>query len=184
MPEISIIAAMDDFGGIGFQGHLPWKNPQDLANFKKQTMGSSLIMGRLTWESLPKTVRPLPGRISYILSRQAAFNIQPMECEYNISKGYKEDTVFLARSIPNALSHIGQSRAYNRDIYIIGGAQVYEEALKLEIVDRIILTRMKRVYQCDTYFPRITNGVNYYWNRYRQQSNRNWERFVYTKVVV
>ena len=60
-------------GVIGKQGQLPWHLPEDLAHFKRTTLGQPVVMGRVTWESLPEKFRPLPGRINVVVSRQTSF---------------------------------------------------------------------------------------------------------------
>ena len=57
-------------GVIGKQGQLPWHLPEDLAHFKRTTLGQPVVMGRVTWESLPEKFRPLPGRSNVVVSRR------------------------------------------------------------------------------------------------------------------
>jgi dihydrofolate reductase len=70
---VGLIWAQSPSGVIGRAGGIPWRLPEDLARFKELTMGHTVVMGRLTWESLPAKVRPLPGRRNVVVTRQADF---------------------------------------------------------------------------------------------------------------
>ncbi|MBU2286383.1 MAG: dihydrofolate reductase, partial [Gammaproteobacteria bacterium] len=70
MTRINLILARAANGVIGRAGALPWHLPEDLAHFKRMTMGAPVIMGRKTWDSLPPKVRPLPGRRNMVITRQ------------------------------------------------------------------------------------------------------------------
>ncbi|HZU48922.1 MAG TPA: dihydrofolate reductase [Mycobacterium sp.] len=73
MTELGLIWAQSTSGIIGRGGQIPWRLPEDQARFKELTMGHTVVMGRLTWESLPATVRPLPGRRNVVLTRQTEY---------------------------------------------------------------------------------------------------------------
>lgn len=128
---ISLIVALDERGGIGYRGGLPWHLPDDLKRFKRLTMGNHLIMGRKTWESI---ARPLPGRSMSVISRR----------QLSLPPG-----VLLAHSLQQALSQASQSGG--REIFVSGGAQVYAQALPL--AQRMYLTRLHAIYPADVYFP-------------------------------
>ncbi len=68
-----LIWAQSPSGVIGRAGGIPWRLPEDQARFKKLTLGHTVVMGRLTWESLPSSVRPLPGRRNVVVTRQADY---------------------------------------------------------------------------------------------------------------
>ena len=115
--SLSLIVAMDQNGLIGRKGDLPWRLPNDLAHFKRNTLGKTILMGRRTWDSLG---RPLPGRENWILSRDPAFAPQGAR-------------VFA--SLRAALdAHAGG------ELMIIGGADLYRQALRE--VQRIYLTQV------------------------------------------
>jgi dihydrofolate reductase len=128
---ISLIVAMDEQGGIGRGGQLPWHLSADLKRFKALTMGHHLIMGRITCESIG---RALPGRTSIIVTR--AVDYQFPGC---LVVGSLEEALELAESR-------GES-----EVFITGGGQIYRLALSL--ANRIYLTRVHIVAGCDVFFP-------------------------------
>lgn len=130
---ITLIAAVDNNLGIGFQGKLLSHVPEDLQHFQKTTMGFPVIMGRKTWESLPG---PLKGRINIVLSSQ----------ELKLPPG-----VLQCRYLGEALS---LAQKINKDEqFIIGGGQLYQDALVL--AGRLILTHIKKEFPADTFFPAL-----------------------------
>ncbi len=128
---VSIIAALDEEGGIGYQNRIPWHLPGDLARFKKLTMGHHLILGRKTFQSIGRT---LPGRQMIVLSRKPEY--RPGGCLTALSLG---DALELARAR-------GENEAF-----VIGGGEVYRQALPQ--ADRFYLTRVQASFNADTVFP-------------------------------
>src|SRR5574344_1436090 len=127
---ISIIAAVARNRAIGFQNKLIYWLPNDLKRFKQLTTGHTIIMGRHTFESLPKGA--LPNRRNIVLSRTAD-NFAGCDC-------YK--------SLDEAIRHCSE----DEDIYIIGGASVYGQAMK--IADRLCLTEIEDTpKEADAFFP-------------------------------
>jgi len=128
---ISILASTNT-GGIGNRGTLPWPhNKEDLKWFKQHTEGHIVVMGRNTWDD-PKMPKPLPNRVNVVVTNNPITNYQVRR----ISGDINEQVLSLQRQFPS------------KDIYIIGGKQVYENTA--DIVDRVILSRMKGNYWCDT----------------------------------
>jgi dihydrofolate reductase len=126
----SIIVAAAENGVIGVDNRLPWRLPADLARFKQLTMGHHLIMGRRTYESIG---RPLPGRITVVLTRTAGFDVPG---------------VVVARSLDDAFA---QAAARNDDEpFVCGGADVYAQALGE--CDRVYMTVVERQYTGDAIF--------------------------------
>jgi dihydrofolate reductase len=108
MTTVGLIWAQSTSGVIGRAGGIPWRLPEDQARFKELTMGRTVVMGRLTWESLPPKVRPLPGRKNVVLTQQA---------------GYMADGAHVVSLLQDALTD---------DItWVIGGEQIYTLALPL-----------------------------------------------------
>lgn len=128
---ISLIVAMDEAGGIGLQGGLPWRLPDDLKRFKQLTMGHPLIVGRKTWESIG---RPLPGRKMIVVTR---------------NPGYLPEGSLRAASLEEALSIARQGG--EEEAFIAGGGQLYTHSLPL--AERIYLTRVHTTLPADTFFP-------------------------------
>lgn len=102
-PSVNLIVAMGQDGAIGIDGNLIWNLPGDLKRFKSLTLGHPVIMGRKTWESLPK--RPLPGRRNIILSRSKDFTAEGAEIANSLEEAFKMTS--------------------GEQPFIIGGAEIY-----------------------------------------------------------
>lgn len=141
-PRVSLIVAMTQREWIiGKDNKLPWHAPEDLKYFKKVTLGAPIIMGRKTFDSIG---RPLPGRINIVLSRSARPENLPVE-------------VLWVATLPEALS-VGASSIKSGDsnadeVFIIGGAQLFAEALPL--VRRLYITWIGAPYEGDIRFPQV-----------------------------
>ena len=130
-PLIQIVVAYARNRVIGRDNDLPWRLPGDLAHFKRVTMGSPIIMGRKTWESLG---RPLPGRLNVVISR---------------NRNYHAEGAALCNSLDEALRACADAdRAC-----IIGGEQLFRAALPS--VEEIIATEIHADIQGDTWFPEL-----------------------------
>lgn len=132
--RIALIVAIAENRVIGRAGKLPWRIPEDLKWFKETTMGKPCIMGRKTWESLPK--RPLPGRTNIVVTRERA---------------YRADEGVVVHTLDDAIAAAG--REAPEEIMVIGGAELYREALPR--ADRIYLTNVHGAVEGDTHFPGI-----------------------------
>ena len=134
--ELPAIVAMGRDRSIGFQGDMPWHIPEDLKHFKQLTTGHPVIMGRATWESLPK--KPLPGRRNIVVTRQADYEAEGAE-----KAGSIEEAV--------AMCEIAE------EPFIIGGASVYEQALPL--LTRVYVTLVDGEFpEADRFFPELDPG--------------------------
>lgn len=125
---VTMIAAVARNGVIGAGDRLPWRLPADLAYFKRQTLGKTVVMGARTFRSLG---RPLPGRHNVVLSRRMAE--APEGCD-------------LVRSVEEALQRYG-----DRELMVIGGAEVYRQFLPH--ADRLLLTEIDAEAEGDVFFP-------------------------------
>ena len=125
---ITIIVAVDENGGIGHKGKLPWKNKEDLAFFRETTLGHTVIMGRVTWESLPK--RPLEGRRNIVVSSKDVFG----------AESYSD--------LEGVFKHLDMSEEH----FIIGGTMLYEYALKKGLVDRVLISEIQGNHPADRFF--------------------------------
>lgn len=128
--SITLIAAVADNGAIGLDNRLLWKLPADMAYFKANTVGKTVVMGRKTFESFP---RPLPNRLNVIVSR--TMTEAPEGCR-------------IVRSLKEALEAYGSG-----DLMVAGGAEIYKQALPH--ADRLLITEVHRSFEGDTFFPAI-----------------------------
>ena len=134
MSQIHIIVAMDAQRGIGINNTLPWRLPEDLAHFKRLTTGHPIIMGRKTFDSIG---RPLPNRRNIVITR---------------NPDWRHEGVEAVASVPAALELLD-----GQDGYIIGGAEIYKQALPL--ADSLIVTRIGKTFACDAFFPEIDPAI-------------------------
>ncbi len=132
--ETVIIAAVARNRVIGKDGRIPWHISEDFRHFKRATTGHAVIMGRKTYESLG---RPLPERVNIVLSRSMPL---PDDKRYMV-----------ASSIEKALALC--ERAGAEKAFIIGGAEVYKEALEKRMPEKLIITELKEAYEGDAFFP-------------------------------
>lgn len=130
MSFLTIVVATDANRGIGIDNKLPWRLPEDMAHFKRTTMGHPVIMGRKTFDSIGK---PLPNRRNLVITR---------------NPGWKHESVEAVTSISAAIKLVGDTPAC-----IIGGAQIYAETLPF--ANRLIITEIDKTFDCDTFFPTI-----------------------------
>jgi dihydrofolate reductase len=131
---LNLIYARAANGVIGHNNTLPWHLPEDMAHFKALTQGCTVIMGRKTWDSLPPRFRPLPGRTNIVVTRQPDWQV---------------DGAQRAASLPDALAHCDPSAT----TWVIGGAQIYAEALPL--ADRLELTEIDHAFEGDAHAPEL-----------------------------
>lgn len=138
--SIKLIAAVSLNNVIGKDGQIPWHVPQDLAFFKKMTVGHSVVMGRRTYDSIGK---PLPERDNWVLTHDDHFK-------------------FEGRVAPNINSIVKQYDK-TKDLWVIGGAQIYDRFINGGLIEEMYITHMHWVVNGDnmTYFPHIDH---YAWN--------------------
>jgi dihydrofolate reductase len=141
--SVTIVVAIGDNRVIGRDGGLPWPPTGDLAHFKALTMGHPMVMGRATFESIG---RPLPGRTSIVLTRDPAWSA---------------DGVEVARDLDAALA---TAVRLDDEVFLIGGAQVYEAALAADVVDRMVVTQVHQSPDGDAWFPDVD------WSRWPEAS--------------
>lgn len=144
IPPFTIIVATDAARGIGIRNTLPWRLPEDLAHFKLLTSGHTIIMGRKTFDSIG---RILPNRRHIVITR---------------SRDWRHAGVEVAHSLPAALQLAGGDQAF-----VIGGAQIYREALPL--ASRLVVTELGQRFECDAHFPPIDHGQ---WREVAREAHR------------
>lgn len=152
---------MDKDRGIGKNNAIPWHLSSDLRRFKKLTMGHHIIMGRKTYESIS---RKLPGREMIIVTN---------------SLEYKAESCIVVNSIEDAFQYAAQKG--ENELFIIGGGEIFEQSIKL--ADRIYLTAIDIVADCDVLFPKINVEE---WNIIHSEfiDNNQIDQFPYTFQIL
>jgi dihydrofolate reductase len=133
---VTLIVAMADNGVIGSNGAMPWHIPEDLRRFKALTLGKPCIMGRKTWDSLPR--KPLPGRSNIVVTRDT---------------GFRAEGARVTHSLDDAMACAGDAP----EIMIIGGAELFRQALPM--ARRIELTEVHTAIAGDATMPSFDRAV-------------------------
>ena len=128
MYRLGAIWTQTDAGIIGRDGDMPWYAPEDLAHFKKVTLGAPVIMGRRTWESVPPRFRPLPGRTNIVISRSVT---EAEERDGALWVPSLDAALYAARDAAGAPVEATPADTAAVDAWIIGGGSVYAEALEI-----------------------------------------------------
>lgn len=178
----AIVAYTKEGRVIGNGDDMPWYLPEDFKHFKKTTSNAPIIMGRKTWDSLPK--KPLPNRINFVVSRNKSKGIT--EAVVGIEPPDPKTEPLYTRNIENALGmmmnhewlecHLGH---VPDTIWVIGGQQIYEYCLKKDILDEIVATEIKKEYDGDKFFPKLEEGK---WERQVESDNDDFQVVRYKKV--
>jgi dihydrofolate reductase len=148
--KLYTIVAVEKNFGIGKDGFMPWSFRKEMQHFTKITSTTQdpgnkngLIMGSVTWDSLPEKYRPLPGRKNIVLARpEDNFHADGGE----IKNSFEEAIEYL-KDDPNI-----------ENIFIMGGASVYRYAVENLDLDGLYITHIDKDYDCDTFFPRVPEG--------------------------
>ncbi|ARV07469.1 diacylglycerol kinase [Polaribacter sp. SA4-10] len=130
---VTIIAAIAHNNALGKDNDLIWHLPADLKRFKNVTTGNHILMGRNTFESIG---RPLPNRTTIIITR---------------NDSYFKEGCLIANSIENAIDLVEN----DADIFLIGGAQIYKEAIEKNLAQRLDITLVHHGFEADVFFPEI-----------------------------
>ena len=132
--KLHLIFAHSANGVIGVNNTLPWHLPEDMAHFKRSTLGCPVIMGRKTWDSLPPKFRPLPGRLNVVVTRQA---------------NWQAEGAMRARSLAEAMALCPAEG----DAWVIGGAELFAQALPLATT--AVVTEIDAIYEGDAFAPQF-----------------------------
>ncbi|OJI06211.1 hypothetical protein BK004_04795 [bacterium CG10_46_32] len=132
-PIISAIAAIGKNRELGLGGKLPWHIPEDLAHFKKTTLGHPVIMGRKTFESLG-IYKPLPGRLNVVITR---------------NPDYQAEGAVVVSSVEDAIAEA--EKHDQEEIFIIGGGEIFK--LAMHLVNRLYVTIIDAEFEADAFFP-------------------------------
>ncbi len=127
---------MDNERGIGKNNDLMWHLPADMKFYKETTSGHIVVTGRKNYDSIPERFRPLPNRENAVLTRNAE---------------YEAPGALVFSSLNECLEHYKNET--ERTVFIIGGGQIYKEAMDLDIVDEMFITHVDHVYGAETFFP-------------------------------
>ena len=145
--NFTCIVAADSNNGTGYQGSLPWPRlPADMAFFKQTTVGESpnrnaVVMGRKTWDSIPVKFRPLPERINIVLSSTMTVGGENYSTNLYVCRNGIDDAISLAEDL------------CVNELFVIGGGDVYAQAIKDPRCTRILLTRISPAFKADVFFP-------------------------------
>ena len=174
---MEVILACTQKGGIGLNGNLPWRIKEDMKLFKKITTTvepedkykqNAVIMGRKTWESIPKKFRPLPNRINIILST----TMEKKETDIT-------DSVYIVNSLKDLDSTINKLKKDGElaRSFIIGGATLYNKMFELDKITKVHVSLVNDDYECDTFID-----MKYLNNEKFSVANiETFEKFVYFK---
>ena len=159
MGVFNLIVAMDNKRGIGKDGKIPWHIPADLQFFKGTTLNSTIIMGRKTWDYLP--IKPLEDRVNIVITKT------------------RIDNILTFNSLESALAYT--QRENHSKIFIIGGEQLYNEAIHNSYCVGIYATRILKTYDCDTFFPNISQDRFYLSevSKFKEYKNIFYRNYVY-----
>jgi dihydrofolate reductase len=162
--KLHLILARAANGIIGKNNTLPWHLPEDMAHFKRTTLGCPVIMGRKTWDSLPPKFRPLPGRLNIVVTRQL---------------DWQADGALTAHSLQEACALCPP----DSNAWVIGGAEIYAQALPL--ADTAVVTEIEADFEGDAFAPAFgppwrevarerhtsSTGLNFCFVTYRQNEH-------------
>jgi len=155
---VTLVLAMAENGVIGNRGGLPWHIPDDLRRFKQLTLGKPCIMGRRTWESLPR--KPLPGRTNIVVTRDRGFS----------AKG-----AVVVHSLEEALAQTHDAP----EVAIIGGAELFKQAIPL--ANRVDLTEVRAEIEGDTRMPAFDRTI---WKEHAREDHVTADGLSYSFVTL
>jgi dihydrofolate reductase len=168
--KVSIIVAIAHDNVIGKNNDLVWHLPKDMKFFMDSTLNHYVIMGRRNYDSIPKKYRPLKNRTNVVVTRNTAFQAPNCVVVSSIRKGIE------------AAKENG-----DKECFIIGGGQIYKEALEMNMVDKMYITHIDQEFEGDTFFPQFQKED---WNlrvlMEHQKDEKNTHDFIiveYTKRV-
>ena len=134
--KVSLIVAVGENFEIGKNNDLLWHMPKNMRFFTQTTKGHYVIMGRRNWDSIPLKYRPLSDRENVVVSRK-----EHLQLDGAIVVATIEEGIELART------------KQETEVFIIGGGQIYNEALRLDLIDTMYITKVHASFDADTFFP-------------------------------
>ncbi|KIP03971.1 hypothetical protein PHLGIDRAFT_110242 [Phlebiopsis gigantea 11061_1 CR5-6] len=188
MTGLTLIVAATISNGIGQSSRLPWRLPQEMAYFARVTSNApegarnAVIMGRKTWESIPRKFRPLRDRLNVVISRNDEYQLEPSSASAILRPDLESSLAKLDTSKP-----LGIDSTLNR-VFVIGGATLYKETLGLppsspSFVDRILLTQIitPSFDECDVFLEDFHKSGS--WSRGTHEDLQAWVGFDVPKGV-
>lgn len=134
--KIALIVAMDLERGIGKNNDLMWHLPKDMKFFKEITIGNIVVMGRKNWDSIPMKYRPLVDRENVVLTR---------------NKHFKSEGCVILHDLVEVWEKYQDEE--EKTVFIIGGGEIYRQALESDLVQEMYITHVNKMYGADTFFP-------------------------------
>jgi dihydrofolate reductase len=176
--KVSIVAAVAKNGIIGVNNQLPWNLPEDLAFFKQTTLGHPVLMGRKTYESIN---RPLPNRLNVVLTNKPLWRPAPDKdgkprnviiFPHHLPEESNVTQIAIATNLTDALKWLARFE----QIFLIGGSNLYQQAINGDWVDELILTEIQTDFEGDALFPKWDQNLFIETNRISNPatSERTW----------
>ena len=162
---ISAIAAVAENGVIGNKGQLPWNLPDDMKFFQRTTLNHHVISGRKNYESIPERFRPLRDRVNIVVTR---------------GTDYEAPGAIVCHSLEDALDIARKAEV--KEVFLIGGGQLYADAFAANIVDRLYLTTVHAKPEGDVLFPKIGKGWKEVWSEKHKADERH--QYAFTLAVL
>jgi dihydrofolate reductase len=160
--QINLIWAQAHHRVIGNNGTMPWHLPEDLAYLKRATLGYPVIMGRKTWDSIPPKFQPLPGRTNIVLTRQSDWQANGAQR----SNDLRESLLFCE-----------QLASKPQTVWVIGGAQIYAQALPL--AHKVVVTEIDAAFEGDAFAPELGKE----WREIQRESHVSSSALAYSFVT-
>ncbi len=154
----SLIVAIAKNNAIGKNNDLLWHLPNDMKHFKETTLNHHIITGRKNYISIPPKFRPLVNRTNIVLTRNTDFS---------------EEGCVIKHSLEEAIKYAKENS--ETELFIIGGGQIYKEALENDLIDRMYVTHVNENFEADTFFPEINSK----WNKTEEEFFEADERHAY-----
>ncbi|KAL6895997.1 dihydrofolate reductase-like domain-containing protein [Trichoderma longibrachiatum] len=162
-PELTLIVAATRSMGIGFQGTMPWKGlKREMQYFARvttrvpassQAPQNAVIMGRKTWDSIPPKFRPLKNRLNIVISRSAAAAAKAPSSSPSSPPSASSEVRVPSVEAALQYAHETVGAGTGARVFVMGGAQIYEAALRHPAAKRVLLTRIDAEFDCDVFFP-------------------------------
>ena len=161
---VSLIVAISKNRVIGKDNNLIWHLPKDMKYFRDKTTNHHILTGRKNYISIPQKFRPLPNRINIVLTRQTQFD---------------EENCIVLNSIEAGIEYA--KTHHESELFIIGGGQIYQEALDKNLVDKMYVTHIDKEFDGDTFFPEIEDSK---WKSTWKENHTTDEKHLYPFTFV